>query len=179
MKTLDSAKNSTFRSQSRKSSRGVAMVEGAVILPVLAIFFGLLQFVHAEYDAKMLTMWDAHNQAWAYASHGCVGGQGVVSGEPNEDANSANSTISALPNDPIQQKASSTLGDFGASALGAPGIVIRDATSNAKVSRYQRTIASKSWVFCNEQNYNGSLGLLDEFHDSAGSYISNLTNRHK
>ncbi len=155
------------------------MVEGAVVLPVLAIFFGLLQFVHAEYEAKMLTMWDAHNQAWDYASHGCVSGQGVVKGEPNQDENQANSTISSLPNDPISQKASDTLGDDGASLLGAPGIVIRDATSSAKVSRYQRTIASQSWVFCNEQNYNGSFGMLDEFYGAGKSYIQNLTSRHK
>jgi hypothetical protein len=180
MKTLKTAKNSLIRSRSRKSSRGVSMVEGALILPVLTVFFGLLQFVHAEYDAKMLTMWDAHNQAWDYASHGCVGGQGVTQGQPNQDANEAGSAISSLPNDPVSQKASDTLGDLGGSVMGAPGIVVRDATSLAKVSRYQRTIASSSWVFCNEQNYNnGSLGLLDEFYGAAGSYISNIQNRHK
>ena len=179
MKTLNTAKNSMFRSRSRKNARGAAMVEGAVVVPVLTMFFGLFQLVHAEYNAKMLTTWDAHNQAWDYASHGCVGGEGVTQGQPNQDANVANSEISSLPNDPIQEKASDTLGDFGASAMGAPGIVTRDATSSVKVSRYQRSIDSKAWVFCNEQNYTGSLGVMSEFYNIAGSYISNLTHRHK
>jgi hypothetical protein len=163
----------------RNGARGVAMVEAAVILPVLAIFLGVMQFVHAEYDTKLLTMWDAHNQTWAYASHGCVDGQGVVAGEPNAGANAAAGEISDGPNDPIQNKSSQTLGDFGASALGAPGIVTRDATGNVKRSKYQRSITSESWVFCNEQNYTGSLGVMSEFYNVAGSYIGNLANRHK
>jgi hypothetical protein len=155
------------------------MVEGALVLPVLTMFFGLLQFVHAEYDTKMLTMWDAHNQTWAYASHGCVGGQGVVASEPNQAANDAAGEIASAPHDPVENKSRQTLGDFGVSVIGAPGIVERHATGNAKASRYQRAIDSKSWLFCNEQNYTGSLGVMSEFYNVAGSYIGNLVNRHK
>ncbi|MEO8877608.1 MAG: hypothetical protein ABI461_18585 [Polyangiaceae bacterium] len=179
MKTIDSAKNSTFRAKARKNSRGAAMVEGAVVIPILTMFFGLLQFVHAEYDTKLLTMWDAHDQAWSYAAHGCIGDTGVVKGAPNMADNQVSGAISGLPNDPIKSKASDTIGDTAASFFGAPGIVQRDATGKAKWSMYQRTIVSRSWVFCNEQNYNGSLGLLDEFYGIGTSYIQNLKNRHK
>jgi hypothetical protein len=164
----------------RSNSRGVSMVEGALVLPVLTIFFALMQFVHAEYDTKLLTSWDAQNQAWAYSSHGCQGGQGVVAGEPNQAANDAEGDISNGPNDPIKTKSSQTLGDFGQSVIGAPGIVTRQATGSAKVSTYQRTITSKAWVFCNEQNYNhGSLGFMSEFYNAAGSFVGNLANRHQ
>jgi len=155
------------------------MVEGALVLPILALFFPLLSFVHAEYDTKLLTMWDAHNQAWSYASHGCLGNQGVVKGETNVATNGTDDALAGLPKDPISQKASDTIGDHGASLLAAPGIVQRDATGNAKWSKYQRTITSTSWVFCNEQNYNGSLGLIDEFYGAGWSYVTNLRSRHQ
>lgn len=181
MKTQNTSVNRSKQNLLKRSkSRGVSMVEGALVLPVLTIFFGLLQFVHAEYDTKMLTTWDAQNQAWAYSSHGCQGGQGVVAGEPNQAANDAAGEISNGPNDPVKNKSSQTLEDFGGSVIGEPGIVTRQATGNAKVSTYQRTITSQAWVFCNEQNYtDGKLGFVSEFYNVAGSYVSNLANRHK
>lgn len=165
----------------RRSSRGAAMVEAAVIFPVLCVFLGLLTFCHAEYDAKLLTMWDAQNQAWAFSTHACQGEGAVVSGRANVAANGALEQLRGQPNDPAKTKTSTLMSVLGAGSgvLGAPGIVERNATSTATWSTYNRTVTSEAWVFCNEQNYNGRFGLFSEVAGFFETYKQNIFNHHR
>ncbi len=167
------------RIRRRHTGRGAAMVEAAVIFPVLCVFLGLLDFAHAEYDAKLLTSWDAQNQAWSYAAKGCTSGP-KESGQPNLAANGASKSLaSADPDkDPAKQKSSALLGvfDTAGALIGSPGISTGSATSLAQWSTYKRTVTSDAWVYCNEQNYNGRFGILEEFSKFVGSYVTNLVN---
>ena len=149
------------------------MVEAAVILPLLAGFYGLFQFVHAEYDAKELTAWDAENATASYAAHGCVGNESVTPGEADQNANMAFEALGKTqPNDPAHSYAGQFL-NYSGGLTGAPGIVARDATASAKWSKYQRNVGSKDWMFCNEQNYESD-GLLEGAAKFFGSYVTNL-----
>ncbi len=149
------------------------MVEAAVILPLLAGFYGLLQFAHAEYDVKILTSWDVENATATYAAHGCVGSDEVTPGEADQNANMAFEALGKAPaNDPAHGFAQGFLNYSGA-FTGAPGIVGREATATAKWSKYSRQVGSKDWMFCNEQNYE-SKGLLQGAAKFFGSYVDNL-----
>ena len=163
------------RSLFRRNSRGVAMVEAAVVLPLLAVFFGLFQFVHAEYDAKLITMSDAEHATSAYAVHGCIGKEDLTPGEPDPSAEMAFEALGKTSaNDPARPVAGKFL-NYSEALTGSPGIVARQATANVKTSRYERTVTSRTWMFCNEQNYEGDNGLFKGAAKFFGSYIDNLT----
>lgn len=49
------------------------MVEGAVVLPVLAIFFGVMMFVHNVALTKLEIQSETRNAAFSNAAHSCIG----------------------------------------------------------------------------------------------------------
>lgn len=160
----------------RRSSRGAALVEAALMIPILCGFLGLMSFAHSEYDAKLLTTWDAQNQAWTYSTHGCLDGTDKP-GTANTDANRAFTQISqGEPDDPAKKQVSKTLSAFNTASgiVGTPGTSTRNATATAKWSTYQRTVTSQAWVFCNEQNYDGRFGVITEFSSFLSSYVDNV-----
>jgi hypothetical protein len=57
----------------RRGSRGAALVESVVIMPVFLLLFAGLVFISNLYSAKMVAMEDARVGAWAYASFNCGG----------------------------------------------------------------------------------------------------------
>ena len=57
----------------RRSERGAAMVESAIIFPVIVLFLGLMEFVHAEYSAKIQSYNDARYAVWTNVVHACTG----------------------------------------------------------------------------------------------------------
>lgn len=165
-----SLKSAKSRSLARHSSRGVAMVEAAVVVPVLSIFFGLFVFVHAEYAAKEDSMWNAEYSTWDYAAHGCVGNEDVQPQGTNPYAQDANATVEKAPNDP----AHSFIGNFTARMLGESQIVNRQATSDAKWSKYKRTVVSNAWAFCNEPNYEADHSVITALPTFLFSYGRNF-----
>jgi Flp pilus assembly protein TadG len=159
----------------RASARGAAMVEAALMIPILCSVLGLMEFCHAEYDAKLLTMWDAQNQAWTYSTHACINGPDKP-GTENVEANRAMGVMSGKPNDPATLQTSKTLGALNTASgvIGTPGISMKNATSTASWSKYQRTVTSQTWVFCNEQNYDGEFGVISEYSRFLQSYVNNV-----
>jgi hypothetical protein len=147
------------RSCRRQKAAGVAMVEAAAVLPVLLMFFWLFRIVGSEYDAKLQTSWDARNQAWDDAVHGCKGSSDANSGVrmANADPNNVASAMNRGPRDPVKDKTSAmiTNGAAGGSRTHY-GLISRSSkTVQAKVKapHFTREIVSTSSLFCNEQNY--------------------------
>ncbi|WP_394843201.1 pilus assembly protein [Pendulispora brunnea] len=69
-------KASSKKTARRIRNRGAAMVEAAVIMPVLISFFGFLTFFYAGYSAKQEAMAASRNGAFSQALQGgCGGGQ--------------------------------------------------------------------------------------------------------
>ena len=63
------------RTRCRSTGRGAAMVEAAVIMPVLIGFFGFLTFFYAGYSTKQEVMAASRNGAFSQALQGgCSGG---------------------------------------------------------------------------------------------------------
>ena len=146
-----------------------------MMIPILCGFLALLGFAHAEYDAKLLTNWDAQNQAWTYSMHGCVGGTDSP-GTANLGANGALEKLNGEPDDPAKKQVSKTLSAFNTASgvVGTPGTSMRNATATATWSSYTRTVTSQTWIFCNEQNYDGRFGVITEFSSFLESYVDNI-----
>ena len=60
--------------KSRRRSRGAALVEAAVAIPVMLAFLGLTMFIHNSYDEKLASQTSTRAQVLYYASHNCEGG---------------------------------------------------------------------------------------------------------
>lgn len=59
------------RSLKRKTSLGAAMAEGGVVLPVLAVFFGMIMYVHNSYQKKIDVQAESRFAAFSSAAHAC------------------------------------------------------------------------------------------------------------
>ena len=140
--------------------RGAAMVEAAVVLPVLTIFFGVMMFARAQYSAKLYSMSDARQNAWDRAVHAECGGGSGGGTAPSLD-------VPDPPND-TNSKVLQPGPSVGAKKQGMDKILRKvewSKNTTTTVSKYSGTTSSRSFVFCNEANYaEGSvLGKLGEF----------------
>lgn len=59
--------------RSRAGRRGAALVEAAVVLPVMMVFLGCIMFAHRSYDAKLDKQMGTRAGSLYYASHNCEG----------------------------------------------------------------------------------------------------------
>ncbi len=139
------------------------MVEAAVVLPMLCVFFGLMMFVRAQYSAKLYTMADARQKTWDNASHGCVSGgeEGTSLDVPDPPADTKSKVIDPGPSQGAKQQGMSKL--VRKTSTGA--------TATTTISSYTGSAASTSYVFCNEENYGeGIVGMLTGFVSFVSSF---------
>jgi hypothetical protein len=54
-----------------RSTRGAALVEAAVAIPVMLIFMGTTMFAHRSYDMKLAQQASTRSEVLFYASHNC------------------------------------------------------------------------------------------------------------
>jgi TadE-like protein len=144
-------------------TRGAAMVEAAIVLPVLTLFLGLMMFVRAQYSAKLFAMADARQNAWDRAVHAqCGGGSGGGSTPSLEVGDPPNGT---------KDKVISPGPSEGAKRQGMDKILRKvewSANATTSVSRYSGTVSSRSYVFCNEDNYGDGGGVVGMFKGFVG-----------
>ncbi len=69
----------------RSRMRGAAMVEGAVVLPMLAVFFGVMMYVHNAYLKKQVVMSETRFKAFSNAAHACMSGDSSTGGQHGID----------------------------------------------------------------------------------------------
>lgn len=120
----------------RSSQRGAAMVEAGVVLPVLAVFFGVMMLVHNMYLAKLEIQSDTRNLAFSSGAHACVDGNVEFVGKQLE--------AGPLPKEgdaPDPDKQRSVTVDF----LTTRG----NATAVAVALGRTKTVTAKSTAMCN------------------------------
>ena len=66
--------NFMARTRSRRRSRGAVFVEGIIVASTLTLLLTCAVFFHRLYSAKITTMAEAREQAWAQSLPGCGGG---------------------------------------------------------------------------------------------------------
>jgi hypothetical protein len=62
-----------LRKRNRSKERGAALVEAALVIPVMLVFLGLIMFTHRSYDTKMNKQLGTRAGTLFYASHACKG----------------------------------------------------------------------------------------------------------
>jgi len=161
----------------RRRSRGAALVEAAVVLPVMVSFLGLTMFVHRSYADKIDLQATTRSEILYYASHNCEGGTPAAVSTQGDAA------------DPNNGQGTAETGLGGKS--GVTGGLNRDwqlakstrkATTNAqKVVLWKqsymlsRPIHGDSEVACNEKRFDNSwtavLGFVAGFAKSGGGFL--------
>ena len=154
----------------RARSRGAAMLEAALVMPVLVACWVAGVYAQTAVTAKLDAIQTARSQAWGYASANC-GSPGDAGPSP---AAQMGGTVVSAGNSPsgIVQGLAAQNGSGDATSLilklasaflpPFPGSQASD-TRDAKVARYASSHSSKMTVICNEAPHNGSLpGVFKE-----------------
>ena len=139
-----------------RRARGAALVEAAVVIPVLLVFLGTIAFTHRSYAAKMDKQAATRAGTLFYASHAC---KGEIPADVGKVA-----TQNTIETDSKADADASKLGKTN--AAGAESAVSRDgnwaksqppkttvngrAVSDRRVIGLTRTVSAGSEVGCNE-----------------------------
>lgn len=161
----------------RRKSRGAALVEAAVVLPVMVSFLGLTMFVHRSYADKIDLQATTRSEILYYASHNCEGTPPSTVSKQGDTA------------DPNGGQGTAETGLGGKS--GVTGGLNRDwqlakstrnvTTQAQKVVLWKqsymlsRPIHATSEVACNEKRFDNSwtavLGFVAGFAKSGGGFL--------
>jgi hypothetical protein len=150
--------SSISRGRARRRQRGAALVEAAVVLPVLAIFLGLIMYEYNSYKEKMKVQQTSRENSLYFASHGCRGGSGFGGYGP------AGYTLDTDGNTSYQ----------GAIDKGPPGgdamqgatdrsfnMSQTDMSATATGGGHSRVVKGSSRAYCNERPENGDpIGVM-------------------
>lgn len=152
----------------RRHTRGAAMVEAAVILPVMIVFFGVMALAHSAGKAKLAAQHDARASLLYYASNDCSKRLAT------DESSAAGETAEALPagdtarNDALADQAAGGSIEARSSWSLAEGSAQRTATTYGRVHAAKST----SWAVCNERANDGDLlGLTGYAFDLFGSTL--------
>jgi hypothetical protein len=173
MKTSDKA--TRLRMRARRHARGAALVEAAVVIPVMLVFVGCIMFAHRSYAAKMDKQMGARAGILYYASHNCEGD--VPAGATPAVKQSADPGGDPLPGGAATDP-SRLGGDKGSADGAAAGMekswslvkahpadtpVFGSAVNDRKTVPLNRTITAQSEVACNEKAFPNKWSAAFEF----------------
>lgn len=144
------------RRRARRRQRGAALVEAAVVLPVLAIFLGLIMYEYSAYKEKMRVQQTARENALLFASHGCQGqggGYGPAGYSVDTDGNTSYEG-------PMSHGPPGASGMQGATDRSF-NMAQTDLSVVAKGGGRERTVRGSARAYCNERPENGDpIGVI-------------------
>ena len=143
-------KAAKLRSRARRATRGAALVEAAVVIPVMLVFAGLTMFSYRSYEMKFDKQMGTRAGTLYYASHSCTGDMpgGIV--PPSKAAENADPGGDPLPGGNATD--SSRLGGDQGSMEGA-------AAGLKKSVSYAKSKPTDSPVYANAVNDRKSVPL--------------------
>lgn len=164
------------RLQRRKGQRGAALVEAAVVIPVMLVFLGLTMWVHNAYDEKLASQTSARAQVLWYGSHNCEeeapenvatqlgtkssGGGGKESGEASAGGGGEGQNEAGKLSGNVQAGLSKTYNVVKSHRDGnVAGTAVQDRT---KVS-FSTPVQGNSEAPCNEKRYDNSWTAVFKF----------------
>lgn len=152
------------RPRSKRRSRGAAMLETAVVMPVLVAIWVAGVYAEKACEAKLDAVQTARSQAWGYASANCGTAGGSPSPSPAANVSGGKQGFGGSAPSSVVQGLGSGNGDALslimklASSLLPPFPAAQGSDSRtAAVSKYSSTQTSKMAVICNEAPFDGSL----------------------
>ena len=163
----------------RRRERGAALVEAAVVIPVMLVFIGLIMFTHKSYATKMDKQLGTRADTLYYASHACKGAA------PASVSTSTSSDDGTIPGSKADQGASRVGGSNspGASAaVNRNGNLAKSQPADTTVSgtavqdrqtvNLTRQISAASEVACNEEVFASKWTAV--FQEIGSLYSSHL-----
>ncbi|HWL85209.1 MAG TPA: TadE family protein [Polyangiaceae bacterium] len=143
--------------------RGAALVEAAVVMPVMVSFLGMMVWFHSLYQTKETVLLDSRTKMLTYASHNCGTGADPAGGTPpppdGADTGTGDADANAAKGQSGISKAMSLV--FHVENKAATPGTARGAYEVA--SGWSQTLNSSSYCMCNEKRRGGSLSDLVSF----------------
>jgi len=136
----------------RPRQRGAAIVEAAVVMPVLVSFLGMMVWFHSLFQEKQVAMLKARTEMLTYASHNCDGK------EPPSDNPSLGGDSSGA----------ASAGGLGSAMSTIFNVEHKTASGTGKgkyrvASSWSQNVSHTSSCMCNEKYRDGSLTQLVDF----------------
>jgi hypothetical protein len=162
------------RSKRRFKSRGAAMVEAVVVMPVLITCWGVMMFAGGARFNKIRVQQEAREGTFSYASKACKGAM-TVAGSTGTGMAPINSQSGASASG--QADVANGAVDTQASAIQEFGTVSGNTTGNfawAKGYIYgNATLGGHSFYFCNEKDYTGIFAFFNYAVGLVGQILPN------
>lgn len=174
--------------RSRRGRRGAAMVEAAVVIPVMLVFLGLTMWIHNSYDEKLASQTSTRAQVLYNASHNCE------EEVPEEMSVQLGTKTSGTGNEKSSENADSAPGESTGVSKTPPtaegGLkrsfnlvrTHRDTTVGGTAVQDRQKVAfsvpvtSNSEVACNEKRFDNDwtavFGFIKSFIKSGGGIIN-------
>ncbi len=173
------------------STRGAALVEAAIAIPVMLIFVGTTVFAHRSYEEKIALQMSARAEALYHASHNCtqeaprlmsrqLGASAGSNGTPKE-RNGADTTGGAGG---ALDKASHKLGESERQGVSRFWNMVKvhrssrvtgSAVQEQKRVDFSRTITANAEVGCNEKrsedDASSAFDLISRFARNGGGFL--------
>ena len=154
----------------RSRERGAALVEAAVVLPVMLAMLGLTMMMYQAYSAKLVSNQQVRSEVLDYASHHCkaqkirYGGTSkssgsVATGQSGAGANNSTSA-GALSQSGGSAKASGLMGKAEVSYASKSITNPKPNVSTKGTGLSLQVKGMKSTALCNEEPQDGNLGGL-------------------
>jgi hypothetical protein len=170
---LQIADRAIRRAGLRRRSRGAALVESAVVIPVFLILFASLVFVWRLYLAKVDAMKGARLAVWSYASSNCDAwaeptiNPGVAFGLSHGSVSSGGIGSSA-DTSAVRNAGATAHIDMVNKALGRAAVSAHsEVIAGSLLGGFTSPVSAKTSVMCNEPPYNGTLPamVVAAFHE--------------
>lgn len=152
-----------IRMLNRRKERGAALVEAALVIPVMVVFIGLIMFTHNSYDQKMDKQLGTRSGSLYYASHACKGDvppdvvptldeadPGIPLGPQNKNAGKVGGSNSPAAQAGVRRKHNLVKAHPQESSVGRNGKT-PTAVQNGQTVLLDRKISAESEVACNEE----------------------------
>lgn len=156
----------------RNRQRGAALVEAAIVIPVMLVFLGLTMWIHNSYDEKLASQTSTRASVLFYASHNCdeEAPENMAVQLGSKTSNTGNGTSSqssdTAPGEAgAADRANSKLGDSskqGATRTWNLAKTHRDTSVGGTAVQDRQKVAftvpitADSEVACNEKRYDSS-----------------------
>jgi hypothetical protein len=171
--TMNSEKSLLLKSaQRRRRARGVAMVEGALVFPIMAMFMFMFEMAHHAFDAYITTEHVSEERTWSAATAGSFIGDCKDARRDDTSYKPAyfkmtDGTTPAGGDQVGSSPAADSSGTGGANVGGPSGgwFMHHDsALANITVKRggrdFEKSASAASKVFCNQPWAGGIIDII-------------------
>lgn len=150
----------------KKKQRGAALVEAAVVIPVMLVFIGLIMWSNKSYEAKLDKQAGTRTQVLYYASHNCEGNpDSMTLAGQNDDPTNGAGAAADKPSSKLDEKSSAGVSRNWNLAKAKP--VDTEIGGSAVLDRrtvlMKRKISAGSEVACNEKRYDSPWTAIFQF----------------